>query len=404
MCEKLLKPIPMRNTHKTIRQLALAAVLSTFTLQSMAQDDAASIVKGGIDDANKLGDAYLSPLLKSFGAGLNGGWFNTAKPHGIGGFDITISANTPFAPSSDQTYDVSQLGLQKIRPTGPNTVSPTFFGKDKEGPEVGIFAKSPATNQDTMISRFNLPQGIGAHFIPVPTVQFNVGVGFGTEVAVRFFPTITMGSTTVGLFGFALKHDIKQWIPGVKTMPFDMSVMFGYTSVKSSFKIDALQNPGSDSVTYNPNPTADYASTQKLELNSSGWTTNLLISKKLGPITPYLGVGYQTSNSTLKMSGHYAIADVNPTFDPTKGYYKDPNTGIVNPNYNANNQNSHPMVVKTISDPVSIEEKNSGFRTTLGVRIKLAVITIHGDYTFANYNVASVGVGLNLQSIVPFKL
>jgi hypothetical protein len=129
-----------------------------------------------------------------------------------------------------------------------------------------------------------------------------------------------------------------------------------------------------------------------------------LISKKLGPITPYLGVGYQTSNSTLKMSGDYAIADVNPTFDPTKGYYKDPNTGIVNPNYNANNQNSHPMVVKTISDPVSIEEKNSGFRTTLGVRIKLAVITIHGDYTFANYNVASVGVGLNLQSIVPFKL
>ena len=47
--------------------------------------------KGGVNDGVKLLKAYITPWANAFGAGFNGGWYNTAKPHKFGGFDITIS-------------------------------------------------------------------------------------------------------------------------------------------------------------------------------------------------------------------------------------------------------------------------------------------------------------------------
>ena len=39
----------------------------------------------------------------------------------------------------------------------------------------------------------------------------------------------------------------------------------------------------------------------------------------------------------------------------------------------------------------------SGLRANIGIRIKLAVITIHADYTKANYNVVSTGLGVSFR-------
>jgi hypothetical protein len=98
----------------------------------MAQGDAAAMIKGGTEDANKLMNAYARPLLKSFGAGLNSGWFQTAKPHGIGGFDITVSGNLTFAPSSAENYSVNGLHLKHTRlKAGESDNAPTMFGGSK---------------------------------------------------------------------------------------------------------------------------------------------------------------------------------------------------------------------------------------------------------------------------------
>ncbi|MES2560445.1 MAG: DUF6588 family protein [Bacteroidota bacterium] len=381
----------MRNSYKTIRQLAVATVLSTFTLQSMAQTDAGALIKAGTADANSLMNAYMGPMLKSFGAGLNGGWFQTAKPHGIGGFDITISGNLTFAPTSDLSYNVQSLGLQKIRlMPGEDPEAPTIFGTNKDGPKVGVYEKSPFTGNDTAMTTFNLPPGLGANMFAVPTAQFSVGVGFGTEVGIRFIPTVNAGDVKVGLFGFAVKHDFKQWIPGMKEMPFDLSAMFGYTSMSAEvgFTGDNAIKPESDPNIYNANPGKTYDN-QKIELNSSAWTLNVIVSKKLGPLTPYLGLGYQKATTDLDLKGDYPVTvpnDQAAATDPTDPSFL------------------KPAKVMNVTDPVSISGDISGFRATAGIRLKLLVLTIHGDYTFGAYNVASVGVGLNLQSIVPFKL
>jgi len=376
----------------------LLKISSVFSITAMlmhqnvsAQGNTTDLIQGGLTDANSLMNAYAGPVLKSFGAGLNGGWFNTAKPHGIGGFDITVCANAILIPTAAQSFDVNSLGLKNIRlVSGEKNSSPTVFGDINPGPQVGLYGTSPTTKKDTLQAKFNLPQGIGVPYFAVPTAQINVGVGFGTDIAIRFVPSLGFQDVTVGMFGFAVKHDFKQWIPGIKEMPFDLSAMFGYTGVNASYKGTQLQAEASSTSTYNANPNKVYDN-QKTEFTSTGWTVNVIISKKLLFFTPYLGLGYQYANTTLKMSGDYPITSFNQSYDPSKPY-------------NASDPNTHSKIVNTYTDPVSISGIISGARATLGFRLKLAILTIHADYTFAEYSVASLGVGLNLQSIAPFKL
>ena len=43
-------------------------------------------------------------MAESFGAGLNNGWYNTAKPHSLGGFDLTFTLNTVMIPNSCKNF------------------------------------------------------------------------------------------------------------------------------------------------------------------------------------------------------------------------------------------------------------------------------------------------------------
>ena len=54
--------------------------------------------------------------------------------------------------------------------------------------------------------------------------------------------------------------------------------------------------------------------------------------------------------------------------------------------------------VKKGSDFPNMDIKNfSGMRANIGFRIKLAVITIHADYTRAQYNVLTAGLGVSIR-------
>ena len=113
---------------------------------------------GGSADGSKLVQAYISPWINAFGAGLNGNWYNTAKPHKFGGFDITLGANAGFVPSSAKTFDVSKIGLAQFTGTGQ---APTVAGPDNDGPEL----TGPSAGGITPLS-FKTPPGADWGIIP----------------------------------------------------------------------------------------------------------------------------------------------------------------------------------------------------------------------------------------------
>ncbi|POY35279.1 hypothetical protein C3K47_15970 [Solitalea longa] len=341
-----------------------------FGLNAFAQDDVVNIIKAK-DDAGKLAQAYLNPFLKGFGTGLNSGWFQTAKTHGLGRFDITITPSVSFVPSSGRSFNLNELGLSpNIKFSPENSTSPTAMGKSNEGPMVSLMGKHPVSGNDVVLSQFNLPQGAGISFAPAPMAQVSVGLIKGTEVAVRFIPTVNMGNAgTVNLIGFGLKHDIKQWIPVIKMLPFDLSVMAGFTNLK--YKKELELNPDAGALPKSQSFDASSAD-QRIEFTSKGFMANAIISKKISVLTVFGAVGYQSTKSEVGMYGKYPVTTaVNAAGTPTYEI-------LVNPIGFSNND-------------------SNGANLTGGFRLKFAVFTVHASGTLAKYPTANAGFGLNLD-------
>jgi hypothetical protein len=55
------------------------------------------------------------------------------------------------------------------------------------------------------------------------------------------------------------------------------------------------------------------------------------------------------------------------------------------------------MQIKNVNDPVYITSSQVLTNATLGLRIKLAVLTLHAQYAFQKYPVASAGFGFSFR-------
>jgi hypothetical protein len=332
-----------------------------------------NIISTGTVDGSKILGAYLKPYANAFGADLNGGWYNTAKAHKTLGFDLTFTFNVAFVPAADKSYDVSKLGLGCDPLTG-NTTAPTVAGKKASGPNVKYTTMAGAT--PVTLASFNTPKGTGVGFIPAPMIQLGIGIVKETELIGRYLPTFTIGDYgSVSLWGIGIKHSLKQWIPGIKSAPFfHLSFLGGYTQLHTTANLSFKPSYYTDlnpSITYNGTETFD---NQKMDMKVNGMTFNILASFDFPVITIYGGVGVSNTKTTLKLKGNYPIISV---------------TG--------NN-----ATIVSLVDPLNIEMKsmNGGKtkpRLNGGIKFKLSVITIHFDYTYANYSVVTAGLGISIR-------
>lgn len=326
---------------KINKRLVLSfALLLSLSFSGIAQENITQFLVGSLQDANKLSKAYLEPFGKGFGAGLNSGWYNTAKPHKLFGFDLTFTIATAIPPSSAKTFDVSMLGLSYWELQTPtDNMTPTVTGSKVDGPVLQAIG-DPGTT-------LTLPQGAGLTFIPAPMIQVGIGLPFNTELDLRFLPKINIPDAgQFSLWGFGIKNEFKEFIPGFKALPFNVSGFFGYTNFKSSF--DAKQSGNENS-------------NQKLNFDASGYTAKLLVSKSIPVLTVYAGVGYSKSTTDVALKGDYDLG------------------GLL------------------ITDPIALNIVNKGMSANIGLRIKLAVIAFHFDYTLGDYKLYNAGVGINFR-------
>jgi hypothetical protein len=333
--------------------LMLVATFITLPKASYSQDDIDKIIKGSLKDANYLLEGYMTPLMNSIGTGLNYGWYNTAKVHKTLGVDLTISVSLVYTPTSDKFYSVDNtklenvqlVGYDKNQNIGSNDITsvPTIFGPDIN-PKYQIGSDTPFDGP----SGLDLKDAIKINALPVPIYNLGIGLPKGFDLKIRFAPTLTSGDSKFSLFGLGVMHDVKQYIPGIKSLPFDLSGFVGYTNMKAEQKIDATSGQN-----------------QQAEVSFSSTTIQALISKKIAVLTVYGGVGYNIAKSTLAMKGTYDLDDDSSTPD--------------------------------IKDPINLDFSTSGVRATGGIRLKLAVFTFHGDYTLSKYSTLNAGFGINVR-------
>jgi hypothetical protein len=393
--------------------LKVSAVLSIAmlfsTTKASAQDQIGEFLKVGVDDGNKLINAYMSPMMKGFAQGLNDGWCNTAKPLGLGGFDVKFNLGASMVPTSDQSFNFNNIGLNTdpskarfVLPTGTNPNLSTLYGaNDANAPFVDVMSRltytppgsSTPKTIDTSLAKIQLPTGKGIPYTPsLPMAQLSVGLVKKTEVMIRFFPQTAIGSFKAGMFGLGFKHDIKQWIPGIKNMPgWDWSVFVGYTSFSSEYIMGQILSSNKDTSIYNPDPSIKYDN-QKLTFSGSAYTVGTIISKKLLFFTPYIGVNYAYSTVNMKLEGNYPIPLPNDKYQP------------IPPSMGGTNYNPHTSKIFNTVDPVNLTGTLSNFRANVGFRLKLTIFTISAEYIVGAYSSLTASVALNIQSLAPPKL
>ena len=351
-------------------KLRLAAVILSvllFTNVVSAQFKETDFLRSTPADGVKFLEAYISPWINAFGAGLNGNWYNTAKPHELGGFDITFGISAGIVPSSETTFDISSIGLSSsISGSG---LAPTVAGPTSDGPEL-IYSQGGVE-----LSRFNTPQGTDWRYIPVPIAQAGIGLPLGTEIKARFIPRIPVSDEDFMLWGAGLMHSIMQYIPGNKLLPVDVSVFGAFTRITGNVPLSL--DPGSPTSYATYNAITDF-NDQNFSLNVSAFNVGAIASFNLPVINFYGGLGYSKTSTVLELSGNF----------PTPVL-------VSNPTPHAEYNDSG--VKKGTDFPDMNIENFSGLRANIGFRVKLAVVTFHADYTWAQYSVLSTGLGISFR-------
>jgi len=335
-----------------------------------AQSDVAEFLKAEKVDANTLVQAYLNPYGKAFGDGLNMGWYNSAKTHKLGGLDFAIIATGIQIATSDQAFDIIKLKLQKLSLENPSDhLAPTVAGRMELGPK--LVAKD--SDGSTAFS-FNTPDGAGMNFVPMPMVQLTFGALPHTDLIGRFVPEVKYDNDgdqmKVDFWGIGVKHNFMEWLPGLKELPFDAAVFGSISQVNGQSGLTLTPEDYNE-----PTATVTYNNTndQLLKLKTKTSRFGLVVSKKLGVLTFFGGLGQCKSETTINVFGKYPVLS------------KDSKGNLIISDDDA------------IYDPVSISFKTSNFCADLGVRLKLGFFSMFASVNKAEYVSYTSGISLGFR-------
>jgi hypothetical protein len=358
------------NNLLTMKKL-IALLIITIPFHSKGQIDLSTILEAGVEDATTLMENYMEPVFLGFGYGVNNGWYNTAETHKLLGFDVTVMANSAFVPNSDQFFTINDEDYTNIRvvpTTGTNGEdvgiirrSPTFLGPNLAPEELPTLSYLDDSGNE--IARTSAPTGLGLEewleseanikINPMPSAMVQLGLGLvkNTDLTIRFIPategigTLSEREYEFSMFGIGVKHDIKQWIPGLKLVPFDFAGFVGWNKINATYFLDSDK----------PDQIADF--------NVSSFTLQGIISKKLWIFTPFAGLGIATTATNFALLGDYdgeVDADL-----PT--------------------------------DPIDFRYSSAGPRFNVGFRLRLFILNLHVDYALQKYNTLTAGVGIGIR-------
>lgn len=332
--------------------------------------------------------AYINPFVTAFGTAMNSGWFFTAKPHKLLGFDIGVRAMAVEVPKSQQyfNFDVSALDITEtisIPGVGtytmsldpekiyPNRQVPTSLGS-KEGGYI------PAISDDEIVTEFEnqlMNQGVSQTILDQPTVQDNLysiannipDLETPPGIDLAYFP-LAVPQASVGL--------------SLPMLPIHLELSGRYLpEVQISEEIGKFKFMGAGAKLaldpFVPLPLfgikiAAGAYMQKLEVGKIIESNHALYSLQVSRdfsllalgVGVYGGIGKETSDFKVKYT------------------------------YNNTGNPSDPLNGTQIKFDLKGE---NDFRTTIGLRLRLAFLNINADISNGTDKVATAGVSLTLR-------
>ncbi len=368
-----------------MKKIIVSLVIVSSPVWLFAQKDiakffpAAAVTTGGASNVQQLVGGYISPIAEDFGSLGNGGWYTTAATHKRFGFDLNVTMNAISAKSDSKYFNPGSMNLQGIQydgSTSGSAQSPSVYGPESEFPRFHYTGTpGPGSNAPLVFigpSGANVSKDVPIGSVVVPTLQGGLGLFANTDLRFRYTPAVKIGGTQLNNWGVGIMHDIKQHIPGIKMLPFSLSLLLAYTQLTAKTDLSGYYT----------------GSGQEGVGDTKAYTAQILISKSLAIVTFYGGVGYNKSTTSYAVNGTYNVnfAVITPAIPAT------PITPAI-PEITA------PLIAPvTLSQPFKQDFSSNGVRFTGGVRFKLGPIILNGDYTFVNNKgLYSMGFGVTVR-------
>ncbi len=347
-----------------MKKLIVLLVFGIFTNLTQAQELESLLIAS--DDASKLTESYINPVMKGLMYSMNGGWYTTAKVHKKFGFDITINANASFVPSKDEMFSFVPSDYLYLSLPNGETELPTVMSENTS--ETTVDVNIPLGDGTFKVASFQMPGGIvgdlPVNAVPTPMVQVGFGLPFKTDIKLRLVPNLNFDdSLEANLFGLGIQHDIMQYLGPLEKLPLSVSILAAFTTMDVAYNIN---DESADDVSVT-NGVAEF------KMNT--WTIQALASLDFKIITFYGGIGYNNGSSTIKIKGDYDL-----TYD-----VEDSGGTVIG------------TVNETISNPVNLAFNANGMRATIGTRLNLGFFKIFADYTLQEYNTASAGIAFSFR-------
>ncbi|MGQ9799045.1 MAG: DUF6588 family protein [Ignavibacterium sp.] len=262
---------------------------------------------------------YVKPLATYLGTFFNTGTYHNADVPDLFGFKFSIVGTYTIIPQSDKSFKPNPglEGSENFQSTA------TIFGT-----QGGYFL----SNSGFII----YPSGLGLKYIPLGIYQA-AGSLLGTELMLRYYPTIKKENIQAGLWGIGIKHEISRYFP---LLPLDISVQILYNKLN-------IESTSSDSSAY-------------VKFDTKNFAFNIHASKTFAGLVVFYG-GLQYESSTLDI-GYY--------FEDPDGVFPSLVDGVYNLKIDGDNH----------------------FRLTVGTALQLSFFVLNFDANITRQTTLSAGI------------
>jgi len=321
---------------------------------------------------------YLGPMVTAFGMGINSGTYHNAKPHSLLGFDIKMGISmTPIADEG-KIFDFTFPDIDTSIPItigGNSTNFDVNLNDIYESDRTSSTMFGAATSNSIAIDNTKLQElhaALVTQLAGEMSITENVVIDmYGDEISTAINNGIPVISTPAGLNIPVVPMVVPQLSVG---LPKDIEITLR--------GIPSLENDNFGKLTY-------FGFGGKIGLNQFIPIPNIAL--------PRIAVGYYSTNlavgDIMKMKNSIATLQVSKSI-PFLTVYG--GFGLENSSLDVKYNYIDEFTNTEIPINFNIDGENK-FRTTVGGRLKLFLLTINADYNIGEFNTYNVGVGLTLR-------
>jgi len=331
-------------------------------------DMVGELMRGGVEDGQKLMKAYLMPYEKALGyTAVNQRFIYQDKQKSNDfKFSIELHINTILIPNKDLSFDVNTLGLERMEVVDANQhISPTVFGDAEK--TIALKSKDQINlpfQPLQSVASFNTPTGIGFGALPIPELQFAFSYKNSQAIASGYF--VSIKDVLIIGYNISLNSQISSYFNFSKDLPVQFEVEVGYGGSNQTVELDVKPDARVEFLAKGPYTNQEF----KLVLNgySLGFGANYRINK----LVIFSKLHFQDFWSRTQVIGNYPVN------------IKDP-TGTFGLN------------IKDISNPIDYSRSLYGIKFGLGCQYDFTeLIYTKVMFSLASYNSIGIGFGVKL--------